>query len=68
MGLQISIKNVKSIKEISLNIPLEKGLYAITGEKRYGEKYDCDVRSIVVLSFRYSAIFRKAYRQHFNFL
>lgn len=37
MGLQISIKNVKSIKELSLNIPLENGLYAVTGENATGK-------------------------------
>lgn len=37
MGLKITIRNVKSIKDLSLDIPLNKGLYAITGENATGK-------------------------------
>lgn len=37
MKLKMTIKNVKSIKNLSLELPLEKGLYAITGENATGK-------------------------------
>ena len=37
MGLKISIQNVKSIKDLSLELPVDKGLYAITGENATGK-------------------------------
>ena len=33
MILNMQIDNVKSIKHLEFDFPLEKGLYAITGEK-----------------------------------
>lgn len=35
--LKMSIKNIKSIKDLSLEFPLEKGLYALTGENATGK-------------------------------
>lgn len=37
MELKTTIKNIKSIKELSLHLPLNKGLYAITGENATGK-------------------------------
>lgn len=37
MTLEMSIKNIKAIKELTLRLPLEKGLYAITGENATGK-------------------------------
>lgn len=37
MNLKLTIKNIKSIKEISLELPVDKGLYAITGENATGK-------------------------------
>ena len=37
MGLKILIQNVKSIKDLSLDLPVDKGLYAITGENATGK-------------------------------
>ena len=37
MELKTSIKNIKSIKDLTLNLPLRKGLYAITGENATGK-------------------------------
>ena len=33
MNLEISIQNIKNIKSANLEFPLDKGLYAIVGEK-----------------------------------
>ena len=38
MGLKILIQNVKSIKDLSLDLPVDKGLYAITGENATDRK------------------------------
>ena len=37
MELKMHIKNVKSINELNFVFPLEKGLYAITGENGSGK-------------------------------
>lgn len=37
MTLEMSIKNIKAIKELTLRLPLGKGLYAITGENATGK-------------------------------
>lgn len=37
MELVMHIRNVKSIKDITFSFPLEKGLYAITGENASGK-------------------------------
>lgn len=37
MDLQMSLKNVKFIKEYKLSLPISKGLYAITGENASGK-------------------------------
>ena len=37
MELIMHISNVKSIKDITFSFPLEKGLYAITGENASGK-------------------------------
>jgi len=37
MELVMAIKNVKSISEFAFRFPLEKGLYAITGENASGK-------------------------------
>ena len=37
MDLIMNIKNVKSIKDFTFRFPLEKGLYAITGENGSGK-------------------------------
>lgn len=37
MTLEMSIKNIKAIRELTLRLPLEKGLYAITGENATGK-------------------------------
>jgi len=37
MNLIMNVKNVKSLKDITFSFPLEKGLYAITGENASGK-------------------------------
>ena len=37
MELVMRIRNVKSIKDMTFSFPLEKGLYAITGENASGK-------------------------------
>lgn len=37
MALEMEIKNIKSIKNLKFTFPLEKGLYAITGENGSGK-------------------------------
>ena len=37
MDLVMNIKNIKSIKDFTFRFPLEKGLYAITGENASGK-------------------------------
>ena len=37
MDLQMKIRNIKCIKELSFSFPLEAGIYAITGENGSGK-------------------------------
>ncbi len=37
MKLEMTINNIKSIKELHISLPLEKGLYAITGQNGSGK-------------------------------
>lgn len=37
MKLEMDIKNIKAIKSLTMKLPLEKGLYAITGENATGK-------------------------------
>lgn len=37
MGIQMTIHNIKSIKDLFFEIPTEKGLYALTGENASGK-------------------------------
>ena len=37
MKLNMTIKNIKAIKNLTMQLPLEKGLYAITGENATGK-------------------------------
>ncbi|WZL80234.1 AAA family ATPase [Vallitaleaceae bacterium 9-2] len=37
MSINMNVKNIKSIKEFEFNIPMTKGLYAITGENGTGK-------------------------------
>ena len=46
MELVMQIKNVKSIKDITFSFPLERGLYAITGENASGGSGEMSVQGI----------------------
>ncbi len=37
MKLEMTIKNIKSIKELKISLPVDKGLYAITGQNGSGK-------------------------------
>ena len=37
MNLEMKISNIKAIKKLDFSFPLEKGLYAITGENGSGK-------------------------------
>lgn len=37
MNLSIHIRNIKSIKELDICLPLEKGLYGVTGQNASGK-------------------------------
>lgn len=39
MKLTMRIKNIKNINELNFDFPLEKGLYAITGENGAGKAH-----------------------------
>lgn len=39
MELVMKIKNIKGINEFDFSFPLDKGIYAITGENGSGKKY-----------------------------
>lgn len=44
MRLNVHIHKIKSIDDLTIALPVDKGLYAITGAKWIREKYDCSVR------------------------
>ena len=51
MNLKMTISNIKSIKNLSIELPLEKGLYAITGENASGKSTLCMCASSLFFRF-----------------
>lgn len=51
MKLKVTIDNIKSIKHLSVDLPLEKGLYAITGENASGKSTLVTCSSLAFYSF-----------------
>ena len=60
MDLVMHIRNVKSIKDITFSFPLEKGLYAITGENTSGKSTLVACASCVIFHMPMNEYFGKA--------
>ena len=62
MELIMHIKNVKTIKDLRFTFPLEKGLYAITGENASGKSTLVACASSVFFSMPMYEYFMEVYR------
>lgn len=53
MGINIKIHNIKNIDDFEFTIPIEKGLYALTGENGSGKRtiISCAAAAFYVPSF-----------------
>lgn len=59
MKLQMKIHNIKSIRNLEINLPIEKGLYAITGQNGSGKSTLVTCASSVFFMMRMNDYFGK---------
>jgi hypothetical protein len=59
MNLEMTINNIKSIKNLHFSLPLEKGLYAITGQNGSGKSTVITCASSAYFSMRMNDYFGK---------
>lgn len=59
MKLEMSINNIKSIKNLHISLPLEKGLYAITGQNGSGKSTVITCASSAYFNMRMNDYFGK---------
>lgn len=59
MNLQMKIKNVKCLKELSFNFPIESGIYAITGENGSGKS--------TLISCASTVFYQRSMNEYFGF-